>query len=54
MPTERALPPLMEKEAVIPARSIDLDQIVGAPSRLSAARVTRVGHVPGKGSTLRA
>jgi hypothetical protein len=43
MPNERASPPLVEKEAVIPVHSIDLDQIVIDPSRLSAARVTRVG-----------
>jgi hypothetical protein len=42
MPNERSSPPLAEKEVVIPARRIDLDQIVGGPSRLSAARVTRV------------
>jgi hypothetical protein len=46
MPNERASPPLVKKQAVVSGGSIDLDQIVIDPSRLSAARVTRVGHCP--------
>jgi hypothetical protein len=43
MPNERTSPPLVKKEAVIQVRGIDLDQILIDLSRLSAARVIRVG-----------
>jgi hypothetical protein len=54
MPNERASPPLVERQALIPASSIDLDQIVIAPKARLTDRnigavdytVTKRGRVP--------